>query len=375
MNAKHRISLIFFATVIAVAVSWSVSPVGFAQQVPPKLDPSAPRPIPTPPASADDVIEDNEDVIEIDSEVVNVLFTAQDSKKRLVTDLRQNDVLLLENGKVQEITGFTRKVDLPLSLTILIDTSHSQLRTLPSEKEAAKSFLESVVRPSKDEVAIISFSGEATLEQGMTANMNRLRRAIDNVSFVPPTGYAGGGVVSGTPPLSGSNQEVSMSTAIWDAVWVTSEEVLGPAPEGTRRAIILLTDGANTYGIKKLDDAISASLKAEAVIYSIGIGDNYYSGVEKGVLNRISEGTGGRAFFPKNEGELREAFDLIEEEMRSQYLIVYEPLDQSQNGAYRKIEIRVADERLRDQSIKLTHREGYFAKGPKPATTRPRKAN
>jgi hypothetical protein len=140
-------------------------------------------------------------------------------------------VRLLEDGQVQEIIDFGRQVDLPLSLAILIDTSASQERTLPEEKAAAKSFIESVVRPSKDEVSIISFTGEATLEQGMTNNVARLQRAIDNVKFVPPSGYVGGGVVVGTPPISGRGQMIQGSTAIWDAIWVTSDEVLGPAPK------------------------------------------------------------------------------------------------------------------------------------------------
>jgi VWFA-related protein len=199
----------------------------------------------------------------------------------------------------------------------------------------------------------------------MTSNVSRLRRAVDRVSFVPPTGYSGGGVVVGTPPASGKNQEVSMSTAIWDAIWITSEEVLGPAPEGTRRAIILLTDGANTYGSKKLSDAIDAALKAEAVIYAIGIGDNYYYGVDTDALKKVSDNTGGRAFFPRDESELRAAFVQIQEEMRSQYLVVYEPSDQTQDGSYRTIDIQLKNEQLLNQKVNLTHRQGYFSKTAK----------
>jgi len=319
-----------------------------------------PLPAPTPP-----VIDDSDDVIEIDTEVVNVLFTAQDKKRRLLTSLKQNDINVFENGKRQDLIAFTRRVDLPLSLTILIDTSHSQIRTLPEEKEAAKSFLESVVRPTKDEVAVISFSGEATLEQGMTSNIARLRRAIDRVSFAPPAGYVGGGVVVGTPPANSRAGSVSQSTAIWDAVWVTSEEILGPAPEGTRRAIILLSDGANTSGTKKLPEAIEAALKADAVLYSIGIGDNFYQGVNKGSLRKLSENTGGKAFFPRDEFELRKAFEQIQDEMRSQYLLVYEPTDQNRDGSFRKIDIQLANETLKNQKIKITHRDGYFAKTAK----------
>ncbi len=332
-----------------------------AQQMPQQgaavLINATPTPTPTPP------VAEEEEVIKIDSEVVNLLFTAQDRNRRLLTDLKQQDVRLIEDGQPQEITYFGRQVDLPISLAILIDTSASQERTLPEEKDAAKAFVQSVVRPSKDEVSIISFTGETTLEQGMTNNVARLSRAVDRVQFVPPSGYIGGGVVAGgTPPISGSNQTTQGSTAIWDAIWVTSEEVLKLSPDKTRRAIILLTDGVNTYGTKKLDDAVQAALKNEAIIYSIGIGDNFYDGVDEGVLKKVSERTGGRAFFPRSESELRQVFKQIQEEMRSQYLIAYEPTNQKRDGSYRKIEIQMTNPELTKQKVVLTHRQGYFSK-------------
>jgi len=319
----------------------------------------APAPIPTPTPL---VVEDEEEAIKIDAEVVNVLFTAQDRDRRLITSLKQGDVKIFENGREQTISSFTRQIDLPLSLAILIDTSISQERTLPIEKAAAVSFLESIVRAAKDEVAVVSFTGDSTLEQGLTNNLTRLRRAIDKVAFVPPSGYIGGGVFSRTPPISGDNQAVAGSTAIWDSIWITSDEVLGPAPENTRRAIILLSDGVNTYGQKKLDDAVQAALKAEAIIYAVGIGDDFYGGVDKGSLGRIAERTGGRAYFPRDERQLREAFKQIEEEMRSQYLIAYEPIDQKTDGTFRKIEVQLTNPQLQKDKIKVTHRQGYFAK-------------
>ncbi len=322
-----------------------------AQQAP------APSPTPTP-----IVVEDEEESIKIDAEVVNVLFTAQDRDRRLITSLKQGDVKILENGREQTISSFTRQIDLPLSLAILIDTSISQERTLPIEKAAALSFLESIVRAAKDEVAVISFTGDSTLEQGLTNNLTRLRRAIDKVAFVPPSGYIGGGVFSRTPPISGDRQAVAGSTAIWDSIWITSDEILGAAPENTRRAIILLSDGVNTYGQKKLDDAVQAALKAEAIIYAVGIGDDFYGGVDKGSLGRIAERTGGRAYFPRDERQLREAFKQIEEEMRSQYLIAYEPVDQKTDGTFRKIEVQLTNPQLQKDKIKVTHRQGYFAK-------------
>jgi len=350
MNWKNKV-LVLMVGLLAFGGVFLASDSSHAQQIPPK-----PSVSPTPD------VENDDEPIKIDTEVVNVLFTAQDKNRRLLTELKKEDIKIIEDGQVQEITAFGRQIDLPLSLAILIDTSASQERTLPEEKSAAKSFVEAVVRPAKDEVSIVSFTGEATLEQGLTNNVARLQRAIDRVQFVPPSGYVGGGVVVGTPPISGGNQTVQGSTAIWDAIWITSDEVLRASPEKTRRAIILLSDGVNTYGSKKLDEAVQAALKSEAVIYSIGIGDNFYDGVDESALRKISERTGGRAFFPRDESELRKAFQQIQIEMRSQYLIAYEPINQKRDGSYRKIEIQVANPELAKQKVTLTHRQGYFAK-------------
>lgn len=348
-----------FRNVVAIlfmAVLTIVSAV-VIQRVDAQTQSAKPVASPTPP------VQEEEGVIKVDTEAVNVLFTAQDKNRRLLLTLKPTDFQIFENGQLQNISSFSKQVDLPLSLSILIDTSMSQERTLPEEKMAAISFLEAVVRPEKDEVAVISFTGESTLEQGMTSNMNRLRRAVENVRLAPQSGYIGGGVVVGTPGINPNS--ASGSTAIWDAIWVTSEEILGPAPEKTRRAIILLSDGVNTSGKKKLNEAVEAAQKAEAVIYSIGIGDNFTNGVDESSLSRIAEKTGGKAFFPRDEMELRKAFQQIQEEMRSQYLVSYEPTNGALDGSYRTIDIKLVNPELQKQKVQLTHRKGYFAKTEK----------
>ncbi|MGI8495784.1 MAG: VWA domain-containing protein [Pyrinomonadaceae bacterium] len=329
-----------------------------ARQLSPVQHFSAPTPTPT----ATPVEEEEGEVLKVDTELVNILFTAQDKDRRLLTDLKKEDVRIYEDGAQQEIFTFYRQTDLPLSISILIDTSVSQERTLPIEKEAAKAFVEAVVRPQKDEVSVLSFTGETTLEQDLTGNVSRIRRAIDRVKYVPPAGMVSG-VMIGTPPISGSSQRAAGSTAIWDALWITSNEILGKAPDRTRRAVILMTDGFNTYGSKKLDDAVQEAIRNDAIIYCIGIGDVYYDGVDEGILRKIAERTGGRAFFPRDdEGELRRAFAQIQTEMRSQYLIAYEPTNQKRDGSYRKIEIQINNSELEKQKVKLTHRQGYFSK-------------
>jgi VWFA-related protein len=112
-----------------------------------------------------------------------------------------------------------------------------------------------------------------------------------------------------------------------------------------------------------MQDAIERAQKADALIYTIGIGDSYNFGVNEGALRKIAEQTGGRAYFPHSERELREAFAQIQRDLREQYLIAYSPSNKAQDGTYRRIQIELINPELRKQNLKLTYRAGYFAKG------------
>lgn len=327
-------------------------------------DSGQPAPSPTPAiAPKEENPQDSEDVVRVETNLTSIFFTAADSNKRFISNLKKEDVRVLEDGQNQEIFTFQRNLDFPLSIAILIDTSRSEERTLPDEKAAARSFIEAVMRPEKDEAAIISFTGDVTLEQGFTGNLDRLRRAIDRVEFVPPSGYIGGGVVVGsTPPISDQNQILAGSTAIWDAVWASSNDLLAASADNTRRTIILLTDGEDTISQVKMHEAIERAQKADALIYAIGIGDSYQGGVDENSLRKITEQTGGRAYFPKNESELRTAFVQIQRDLREQYLVAYSPSNKARDGSYRRIQIEVVDPELRKQKLRLNYRPGYFAK-------------
>jgi Ca-activated chloride channel family protein len=327
-------------------------------------DPAQPAASPTPTiAPKEENPQDSEDVVRVETNLTSIFFTAADSNKRFINNLKKEDVRVLEDGQPQEIFTFQKNLDLPLSIAILIDTSRSEERTLPDEKAAARSFIEAVMRPEKDEAAIVSFTGDVTLEQGFTGNLERLRRAIDRVEFVPPSGYIGGGVVvGGTPPISDQNQMLAGSTAIWDAVWASSNELLAISADNTRRTIILLTDGEDTISQVKMHEAVERAQKADALIYAIGIGDSYQGGVDEGSLRKITEQTGGRAYFPKSESELRSAFVQIQRDLREQYLVAYSPSNKARDGSYRRIQIEVIDSELRKQKLKLNYRPGYFAK-------------
>jgi Ca-activated chloride channel homolog len=310
----------------------------------------------------DEVKTQDEEVVTVETDLANLLFTAVDKNKRFVTNIRQEDIRVLEDGVEQKVSIFQRETDRPLSLAILIDVSASQERTLPDEKAAARAFVDAIIRPAKDEVAILSFSGDATLEQSLTGTLARVRAAIERIEVEFPPGYIGGGmaVPPSTPPVFGRSR--AGTTAIWDAVWVTASEVLAETSDKTRRAVILLTDGVDTSSRLRREEAIDRAVKTDVVVYVIGIGDSDFDGVEKDTLRKVSERTGGRAFFPKDASDLPAAFAQIQDELRSQYLVVYSPSNRARDGSFRQVKIKVTNPELRKQSLRLTYRQGYFAR-------------
>jgi VWFA-related protein len=122
-----------------------------------------------------------------------------------------------------------------------------------------------------------------------------------------------------------------------------------------------LTDGVDTISQVRLAEAVNRALKADALIYAIGIGDRYQFGIDEGSLKKITEGTGGRAYFPRNERELNDSFAQIDRDLRERYLVAYSSSNKMRDGSYRRITIELANPELRKE-LKLNYRPGYFAK-------------
>lgn len=303
------------------------------------------------------------DVVRTETDLTNLLFTATDKNNRYLTMLQQGDIRLLEDGVPQTLFTFQRETDRPLSIAFLIDVSGSEEQTLPDEKAAARTFIDNVIRSNKDQAAIIPFEGYAHLEQPLTRDVISIYRALEAVEVAFPS-YMGkappiGGIVSGpgtiAPPREGS-------TAIWDSIAVTCKEVLARSVGQRRRAIILLTDGFDTSSRLMRSEAVDRAILFETVIYAIGIGDKKQDGVDKNALRDLAERTGGRAFFPKKQDDMKAAFAEIEQELRSQYLLAYSSTNKSRDGSFRKMSIEVTNPELRKQQLKLRYRPGYFAK-------------
>ena len=352
----------FIALGALVAMLWAVPVAGTAPFIANSWPASrasgsiAPSSSPTPPNTSP---EPEAEVVRVETNLANALFTATDKDRHFLTSLRASDVGIFENDVPQTISLFERETDRPLSLAILVDTSGSQEFVLPAEKSAARAFIDSVIRPNIDQATVISFTGIPKLEQASTNDLQRLHAGIERVKVeLPPETFDANGeqVANNDDPLG--------YTAIWDAAWMAIENLRAKAPEHTRRAIIMLTDGDDTRSKIKKQDVIDFAVKSDVVIYSIGIRDRDFpeGKLDAGALRKVSDHTGGRAFFPTQPSELPAAFAQIDQELRSQYLIAYSPTNRSRDGSYRRIRIEVINPELRKEKPQLFYRQGYYAK-------------
>jgi VWFA-related protein len=262
----------------------------------------------------------------------------------------------------QKLFTFQRETDRPLAIAFLIDVSYSQQETLPDEKAAARTFIEKVIESNKDQVAIVPFTGLAYLEQPLTRDLLSVYRVLQRVEIGYPTYLGAGRPLKGIPTGPGLAAPPDEGvTAIWEAVALTSSNVLANAPGLRRRAIILLTDGLNNEFRLSQKEAINRALAAETVIYAIGIGSER-DGLDRGALKDLAQRTGGRAFFPDKKFDLNAAFAEIEQELRTQYLIAYSSTNKKRDGSYRKITIEITNPELKKEKLEIRHRPGYYAK-------------
>jgi len=299
---------------------------------------------------AEDEGAQDDQVLKIGTQLVTVPFNVTDKTNRYINELGKDDIEVLEDNKPQQVFSFERQTGLAITIAMLIDISGSEEYSLPMEKAAGRRFFERVLRPNKDLGAVVTFEGDATLIQGLTSNVEKLQRGLDEIRIAVPTASVRG--VGGTPPINGDSR--AGSTAIWDAVYSVSTDLL--RREAGRRVIILITDGEDTSSTIKIREAIERTWRSEVIVYAIGIGDPAF-GVDSGVLKKITAETGGRAFFPRSEEDLDKAFAQIDEDLRSQYVLAYTPSNGAKDGSFRTIQLRVKTRK----DLTVRHRRGYFA--------------
>ena len=302
------------------------------------------------------------ETLKVNVNVVGLFFNVKDKHGALIPNLTKDDFDVLEDGKPQTIKYFAAESNLPLTLGMLIDSSGSQRNVLDMEKQVGGAFLKQILT-DKDEAYVIDFNVDASLLQDYTRDVHRLQAALNKVKIntgftTGPIPGAGGGPV---PTAPGSQR----GTVLYDAVYLSAHDML--AKEVGRKAMILLTDGEDEGSQLKIKDAIESAQKADAIIYVLLCADRgFYGSFQvgysgEGEMRKLTEATGGRVINVGNKfDKLREAFDQIAAELRSQYNLGYTPTNNVQDGSYRKLEIKCK------QNYKVQSRAGYYATARQP---------
>jgi len=349
----------FAASLLAtamVAAGLATVPLALAQQLPHLA--GTPDPDNPSPESQANERDQSVSTLKVNVNVVQLFFNVKDKKGGLIPNLTKNDFKVSEDGNPQTIKYFTAESDLPLTLGILIDSSGSQRQVLEMEKEVGANFLNEILRP-KDLAFVISFDVESNLLQDFTNSPRLLRAALDSARINAPPSSCGGLPGQGGGPLPcGSNPK---GTVLYDTVYLAAHDEL--AKEVGRKAMILLTDGEDQGSEYKITDAIEAAQKSDSICYVLliadrgfyGFGGGGYSGDRE--MKKLAAETGGRVIDVGNKmDKLKDAFDQIARELRSQYNVGYTPTNTALDGTFRKVEIQA-----NKKDYKIQSRTGYYA--------------
>lgn len=272
-----------------------------------------------------------------DVKVVNLLATVRNKKGQIIRDLTKDDFSVAENGRPQAIRYFSRESDLPLTLGLMVDTSMSQQRVLDAERGASFRFLDQVLRESKDKVFIMQFDISVQLRQDLTSSRRKLDETLIYVD---------------TPTMHELQNQTGGGTLLYDAVMKASKDVM--KKQSGRKALIVLSDGVDIGSEASITDAIEAAQRADTIIYSILFSDaGAYSiplfghrGIPlgpdgKGHLMRLAQETGGGFFEVSKKQTIDNVYDLLQEELRSQYSLGYVSDEPVRISEFRKLQLTV----------------------------------
>jgi len=288
----------------------------------------------------------NPPTIKTEVSLVNLFATVRDKNKRVVTDLKQENFKIFEDGHEEKVAFFSREMMLPITLGLLLDTSGSEQNMLGAIQGAGSRFMRRVMHKG-DEAMVISFDTDVDLLSDFTDDHSILDRAINKARINTP----GGGYAGGNPGPIGSGNMTG--TALYDAIYLACGEKLNG--EAGRKAIVIVTDAQDEGSKVKLEEAIESAQRTDTVIHVLLVADPRYGG-NGGVARRLADDTGGRVIYVSSEKKLEEAFDQISEELRSQYTLGYYPTNNSRDGKFRKIKLDVDN-----HDFKVLARKGYYA--------------
>jgi len=277
------------------------------------------------------------ETIKVQVNEVNLIFTVTDKHGKFITGLKQENFGLLDDGRPPlAVKQFKQQTNLPLRVGIMLDTSSSIRQRFQFEQDAAVEFLLQILHRN-DRAFVEGFDIQTDLTQDFTNNVDLLNQGIRKLR-------PGGG------------------TALFDALYKTCKDQMLTLQEtgAVRRALILVSDGDDNYSRVQESDAIKMCQRADTIVYTIST--NISPSKDKGddVLRQISEATGGMPFYPIKLEDVAIGFRNIEEELRSQYHLIYQPANLKMDGSFRTIYLQATDPRYHVRA-----QRGYFA--PRPA--------
>ncbi len=277
--------------------------------------------------------------IKVETRLVNVALNVVDGTGAPVGGLEKSDFQIFEDGKPQEIRIFEREATTPLSIVLAIDTSESVMTSERLEKEAAKHFVNALLR-EQDELDLMQFSDVVQELVPFTNQKKRIESGINRV-------------------------QQGDATALYDAVYLASQRLSETSTaDGRRRVVVLITDGGDTVKGSQYAQAMEQAQRAGAMVYAIIVvpiaADAGRNVAGEHALIQMARDTGGKYYYANEPRDLEPAFRHVSDDLRTQYLLGYYAPRRGKDDSYRRIEVRMMDEALRGK-YDLRYRTGYYA--------------
>jgi VWFA-related protein len=277
--------------------------------------------------------------------VVNVLATVRTKNGEFIRNFSKDEFSLSENGRPQTIRYFSRESDLPLTLGLMVDTSLSQERVLNAERSASFHFLDQVLRENVDQVFIMQFDFAIQLRERLTSSRRKLEETLALVD---------------TPSRKELELQRGGGTLLYDAIVMASQDIL--KNQLNRKAVIVLTDGVDFGSEATVETAIEAAQRADTLIFTILFSDPGAYGFSIGgpdgkkPLMRMSKETGGGFFEVTKKQTIAQIFDVIQDELRSQYSLGYVSDEPVRVSEFRSIQLTA-----RQKGLVVQARDRYWA--------------
>jgi Ca-activated chloride channel homolog len=274
--------------------------------------------------------------------LVNVFVNVTDADGAPVGGLTQDDFKLAEDGVPQKIAYFERQTDMPLSIVLAIDTSGSVQKDFGVEKREAHDFMRALLRPV-DGLDLFDFNSDVREVVPFTSNLHRLDEGLSSLSSGP-------------------------ATDLYDAVYLAAERL---APRRGRKVLVVISDGDNTVKGVAFNEALEEAVRSEVMIYSlIDLPIMNDAGRDTGgehALITLSQGTGGKSYYAQF-GDLAAAFQKVSEDLRTQYLVAYYPVERRSLSDFRRLQVTLAPTAKTPHPATdlLRYRPGYYAPASAP---------